>query len=277
MENSITQDQINTLPPECAQCAEETINWLFQELKSIFLGWRAAFETETDYLSAKKTWLRVLAREKITRPQLENGLCEAEKSLDKFLPSVGLFVYWCKAYDYHALGLPNEAELYQRYKTFLGYARFNRDEFQYRSKVEFHLSVYHTRPEANAVVHNHSIHCAGLSILEKPIPAIHYMVAVSGTDHIPCVPYATFGSHELASYVATGIKESKAILLAHHGLITCGENLDKALWLAQEVEVLASWYLKLLSTGLEIPLLSKEQMQVVLGKFHTYGLRIEES
>ncbi|HHF4959515.1 L-fuculose-phosphate aldolase [Haemophilus influenzae] len=145
------------------------------------------------------------------------------------------------------------------------------------SEWQFHLSVYHTRPEANAVVHNHSIHCAGLSILEKPIPAIHYMVAVSGTDHIPCVPYATFGSHELASYVATGIKESKAILLAHHGLITCGENLDKALWLAQEVEVLASWYLKLLSTGLEIPLLSKEQMQVVLGKFHTYGLRIEES
>ncbi|EOX4865314.1 replication protein P, partial [Haemophilus influenzae] len=92
-----------------------------------------------DYLSAKKTWLRVLVREKITRPQLENGICEAEKSLDKFLPSVGLFVYWCKAYDYHALGLPNEAELYQRYNTFLGYARFNRDEFQYRSKVEFWL------------------------------------------------------------------------------------------------------------------------------------------
>lgn len=139
MANSITENQINTLPPERAQRAEETINWLFNELKSIFPGWRAAFETEADYLSAKKTWLRVLAREKITRPQLENGLCEAEKSLDKFLPSVGLFVYWCKAYDYHALGLPNEAELYQRYNTFLGYARFNRDEFQYRSKVEFWL------------------------------------------------------------------------------------------------------------------------------------------
>ncbi|WP_239493840.1 hypothetical protein [Haemophilus influenzae] len=54
MANSITQNQINTLPPERAQRAEETINWLFQELKSIFPGWRAAFETEADYLSAKK-------------------------------------------------------------------------------------------------------------------------------------------------------------------------------------------------------------------------------
>ena len=54
MANSITQNQINTLPPERTQRAEETINWLFQELKSIFPGWRAAFETEADYLSAKK-------------------------------------------------------------------------------------------------------------------------------------------------------------------------------------------------------------------------------
>ena len=53
MANSITQNQINTLPPERTQRAEETINWLFQELKSIFPGWRAAFETEADYLSAK--------------------------------------------------------------------------------------------------------------------------------------------------------------------------------------------------------------------------------
>lgn len=37
MANSITQNQINTLPPERTQRAEETINWLFQELKSIFL------------------------------------------------------------------------------------------------------------------------------------------------------------------------------------------------------------------------------------------------
>ena len=90
------------------------------------------------------------------------------------------------------------------------------------------------------------------------------------------MPYATFGTHQLADYVREGIKESKAILLSHHGLIACESNLDKALWLAHEVEVLATWYLQLLSTGLDIPLLSKEQMVVVLEKFKSYGLRIEE-
>lgn len=73
-----------------------------------------------------------------------------------------------------------------------------------------------------------------------------------------------------------GIKQSKAILLAHHGLIAAEKNLDKALWLAHEVEVLAQWYMKLLATGLDIPLLDKAEMQVVLNKFKSYGLRIEE-
>ncbi|EEX50711.1 putative aldolase class 2 protein [Pasteurella multocida] len=144
------------------------------------------------------------------------------------------------------------------------------------SEWHFHLAVYESRPDVDAVVHNHSINCAAVSILEKAIPPFHYMIAVGGSDHIPCVPYATFGTHKLAEYVKEGIKESKAILLAHHGLIAAEKNLDKALWLAHEVEVLAEWYIKLLATGLEIPLLGKEEMNVVLNKFKSYGLRIEE-
>lgn len=144
------------------------------------------------------------------------------------------------------------------------------------SEWHFHLAVYEARPDIDAVVHNHAVHCAAVSILEKPIPPFHYMIAVGGTDHIPCVPYATFGTHQLAEYVKEGIKTSKAILLAHHGLIAAEKNLDKALWLAHEVEVLAEWYMKLLATNLDIPLLSKEEMLVVLEKFKSYGLKIEE-
>ncbi len=144
------------------------------------------------------------------------------------------------------------------------------------SEWHFHLAVYQARQDANAVVHNHAINCAAVSILEKSIPPFHYMIGVGGADHIPCVPYATFGTPKLAEYVREGIRQSKAILLAHHGMIAAESNLDKALWLAHEVEVLAEWYIKLLATGLDIPLLSEQEMSVVLGKFKSYGLRIEE-
>lgn len=139
MANLATQSQINQIPPERAQRAEVMINWLFGELKSIFPGWRAAFETEADYLSAKQTWLRVLVQEKITKAQLDKGLSAAEKSLDKFLPSVGLFVSWCKAYDYHELGLPTLEELEPRLRKYFGYAKFDAHKFDFRSPQEYYL------------------------------------------------------------------------------------------------------------------------------------------
>lgn len=144
------------------------------------------------------------------------------------------------------------------------------------SEWQFHLAVYQTRPELNAVVHNHAINCTGVSILNKDIPAIHYMIGVTGTNHVPCVPYATFGTWQLAEYVKQGIAKSKAILLQHHGMIAADVNLEKALWVAHEVEVLAEWYLKLLAITPDVPVLSDEEIKVVLGKFSTYGLRVEE-
>ena len=144
------------------------------------------------------------------------------------------------------------------------------------SEWRFHLAAYQTRPEANAVVHNHAIHCTAVSILNRPIPAIHYMIAAAGGNSIPCAPYATFGTRELSEHVVVALKNRKATLLQHHGLIACEENLQKALWLAHEVEVLAQLYMKTLAVMDPVPVLSDEEIAVVLEKFKTYGLRIEE-
>lgn len=144
------------------------------------------------------------------------------------------------------------------------------------SEWRFHQAVYHTRPDANAVVHNHAVHCTAVSILNRPIPAIHYMIAVGGGNSIPCAPYATFGTRQLSEHVARAMKDRKATLLQHHGLIACEENLQKALWLAHEVEVLARLYLTTLAIVDPVPVLPDEEIALVLEKFKTYGLRIEE-
>ncbi|WP_233781975.1 replication protein P, partial [Haemophilus influenzae] len=119
--------------------AVRLIDRMFVRLKSIFPAWKQAFDSEIEYNETKQVWLEELFKAGVVNPQsLKRGLDLAAKSESPFFPSVGQFITWCSE-DYHELGLPNEAELYQRYKTFLGYARFNRDEFQYRSKVEFWL------------------------------------------------------------------------------------------------------------------------------------------
>ena len=144
------------------------------------------------------------------------------------------------------------------------------------SEWRFHLAAYQTRPDANAVVHNHAIHCTAVSILNRPIPAIHYMIAAAGGNSIPCAPYATFGTQALSEFVVTALKDRKATLLQHHGLIACEINRDKALWLAHGVEVLAQLYLSTLAITDPVPVLDDEEIAVVLEKFKTYGLRIEE-
>lgn len=141
------------------------------------------------------------------------------------------------------------------------------------SEWRFHLAVLQARPDMNAVVHNHAIYCSTLSILNKGIPAIHYMVAAAGGNSVPCVPYATYGTPELSDHVANGMMDRHAVIMQHHGMIAGGETLVKAMWLAEEVETLANMYLKLLQTGLEIPTLSDAEIEVVLGKFKNYGLR----
>lgn len=143
------------------------------------------------------------------------------------------------------------------------------------SEWRFHLSAYQTRPDAHAVVHNHAVHCTAVSILNRPIPAIHYMIAAAGGNSIPCAPYATFGTRELSEHVAVALQHRKATLLQHHGLIACEENLQKALWLAHEVEVLARLYLSTLAIVDPVPVLDDEEIAVVLEKFKTYGLRVE--
>lgn len=144
------------------------------------------------------------------------------------------------------------------------------------SEWRFHLAVYQTRPDMNAVVHNHAIYCTAVSILNRPIPAIHYMIAAAGGNTIPCAPYATFGTRELSEHVVAALRDRKATLLQHHGLIACEENLEKALWLAHEVEVLARLYINTLSVTDSVPVLDDAAIAVVLEKFKTYGLRVEK-
>ncbi|MBN6358795.1 L-fuculose phosphate aldolase, partial [Escherichia coli] len=58
--------------------------------------------------------------------------------------------------------------------------------------------------------------------------------------------------------------------------IACEASLEKALWLAHEVEVLAQLYLSTLAITDPVPVLDDEAIAIVLEKFKTYGLRIEE-
>jgi L-fuculose-phosphate aldolase len=142
------------------------------------------------------------------------------------------------------------------------------------SEWRFHLAAYRARPDAHGIVHTHSLHAVVLACARMPIPAFHYMVAIAGGDTIPCVPYATFGTEELATHVADGLKQHNACLMANHGQIAVGETLAAALELAAEVETLAEQYCKLLTIA-KPHLLGAAEMREVLARFKAYGQKAQ--
>lgn len=139
------------------------------------------------------------------------------------------------------------------------------------SEAGFHLSLYRKREDIRAVVHTHSPDATTMACLGWEIPAVHYLVGYAG-EKVPLAPYATFGSEELAEYVAEGIGDGHAVLLANHGLVATGEDLRAAYETAEEVEFVAGIYLKAKSVG-EPVILGKKEMDTVLAKFKDYRRR----
>ena len=138
------------------------------------------------------------------------------------------------------------------------------------SEWRFHLDIYKQRRSAKAIVHAHPPYSTALACLNKDIPAFHYMVAVAGGKDIRCCTYEPFGTPELSVAVLEALLGRKACLMSHHGLIAFGDNLEKAMSLAVEVEVLAQQYQLVLQMGAP-ELLSEQEMEDVLHRFWTYG------
>ncbi|MGE0289421.1 MAG: class II aldolase/adducin family protein [Bradyrhizobium sp.] len=138
------------------------------------------------------------------------------------------------------------------------------------SEWRFHRDILKARPDVKAVVHAHPTYCTALAIMGMEIPPVHYMVACAGGDTIRCAPYATFGTQELSDHAVRALEGRLACLLAHHGMITTGPSLAKAMWLAVEVETLARQYHASLQLG-KPPLLSKEEIEKVRVHMAGYG------
>jgi L-fuculose-phosphate aldolase len=142
------------------------------------------------------------------------------------------------------------------------------------SEWDMHAAVYRDRPEIQAVVHCHSRYATILACAHHPIPAIHYMIAVTGSDEVPLAPYATFGTQALAESVVAALQGRLASLLANHGQIAIACDLEQAMRVASEVEELAAVYWGTLAIG-GGQVLGRDQMEAVKAAFTTYGQQRE--
>lgn len=138
------------------------------------------------------------------------------------------------------------------------------------SEHALHRIFYNKRPEVGAVVHTHSVYATVLGTLGEGLPASSYLVAFSGRE-VPCAPYASFGTPELAVGAEAAMGENRAVILANHGLVAVAENLADAFNVAEQIEGCAEVYVKARAIG-EPHLLPAAEMDKMVNVFRRdYG------
>jgi len=112
-----------------------------------------------------------------------------------------------------------------------------------------HRAMYEQRPASGAVVHLHSTHSVAVSVLADVTPAdvlppltAYYVMRVGS---LPLVPYFPPGDVALAKAVGALSSSHHALLLANHGPVVAGVNLNAAVDAIEELEATARLYLLL--------------------------------
>lgn len=132
-----------------------------------------------------------------------------------------------------------------------------------------HATMYATRPDAGAVVHLHSTHSVAVSCLADvnaadvlPPLTAYYVMRVG---RLPLVEYYPPGDKALARAVERLAGKHHAVLLANHGPVVAGRDMNAARFATEELEETAKLFLLL--QGHRTRPLTREQADELRSRF----------
>lgn len=137
-------------------------------------------------------------------------------------------------------------------------------------EMPLHSAFYETRgAKTGAVVHLHSTHSVALSVLpeidpDNVLPPIT-AYSVMRLGKVKLLPYFMPGDPAMGDAVRGLLGKRSAVLLAHHGPVVAGKDLQAAVYAMEELEETAR--LMLLTRGMNPKLLSDAEVQGLVRKF----------
>jgi L-fuculose-phosphate aldolase len=104
------------------------------------------------------------------------------------------------------------------------------------TELGMHLYIYRQRPDVNAVVHAHPTYATGFAAAHIPLDKPLLPEVIIGLGPIPLATFAVTSTQEVVESIAPYVQSSSAILLANHGVVTFGKDLDDAYFKMEKVE-----------------------------------------
>jgi L-fuculose-phosphate aldolase len=104
------------------------------------------------------------------------------------------------------------------------------------SEILLHLAVYKNRPDVKAVVHCHPPHATAFAVARQPVPQCVLPEVEVFLGEVPTAVYETPGTQKFAETIVPHLKSSNTVILANHGTITFGPDLEKAYWNSEIID-----------------------------------------
>jgi L-fuculose-phosphate aldolase len=98
------------------------------------------------------------------------------------------------------------------------------------SEALLHLEIYRQRPEIKSVVHCHPPHACAFAIAREPIPQCILPEVEVFLGDVPITKYETPGGQAFADTVRPFVDRTNIIILANHGTVSYGEDVERAYW-----------------------------------------------
>lgn len=132
----------------------------------------------------------------------------------------------------------------------------NRIEGERKPTIEhaMHLGIMKNRPDVNAIVHTHPVYSQVFALLHEDIPPV-IDEAAQTLGNVKVTEYALPGSPEMAQNAIEAIgKEGSACLLANHGAVAVGKDMDTAFKVCTVLEMTAQIYYMARCIGKPMPI-----------------------
>ncbi|MCG0274922.1 MAG: class II aldolase/adducin family protein [Thermosediminibacteraceae bacterium] len=134
-----------------------------------------------------------------------------------------------------------------------------------------HAAIYRARPDVRAIVHTHSINASACAAARVEIPCIMEDMAAMVGGAVKVAKYAPSGSQELARNVVEALGDRNAVLLANHGVVAVGKNLEEAFKVSLVVEKSAEIFFKSKILGNPVSLTEGEVELIRNFYLNSYG------
>src|SRR6202023_20370 len=131
------------------------------------------------------------------------------------------------------------------------------------SEAGMHLLFYRMRPDVQAVCHGHPATATGFAAAGQGLDQALLPEVVVSLGKIPLVRYATPGTPDLSAVLEPYVPHYDALLLANHGAVTCGPDLQTAFFRMETLEHFAKITLAAEMAGTPTLLSSREVAKLI--------------